>query len=60
MAEDVSTFVDAVVADARTADFVRLIASGRSEDDIFEIAVIAAVATGTQRALSGLAALEKA
>jgi len=54
---EVRTFVDAVVGRAVEADVQALQQAGRSDDFIYELAVLAAVAAGSQRGVMGLAAL---
>ena len=58
--DEVRAFVDAVVRDARTADVGPLRAAGHSEERIYELAVLTAVAAGTERAQRGLLLLQSA
>lgn len=54
---DLEAFVDRVALDPRAADVEGLLARGRSENAVFEIAVTAAVGAGLARVEGALAAL---
>jgi hypothetical protein len=53
---DVRAFVDAVCTRAVSADVEGLKRAGRSDDFVYELAIVAAVAAGTARAHAGFAA----
>jgi hypothetical protein len=58
--DDVRAFVDAVLARPIDADVAALTRSGRSDDFIYEIAIVAAVAAGSARGRAGFALLKDA
>jgi len=58
MTEDLQQFVFTMVEAPVLADLRRLVAGGRSEDEVFELAVAAAVGLGRARFEQGLAVLE--
>jgi hypothetical protein len=53
---DLAAFVDSVALHSNDADVDLLLHRGRSEDEIFEVAVVSAVAAGMLRVEEGLRA----
>lgn len=60
LSDDVRAFVDAVLTRAISADVDALKRNGRSEDFIYELAIVAAVAAGSARGRAGFALLKTA
>jgi hypothetical protein len=58
--DDVRAFVDGVLTRAVDADVEALKRSGRSEDFVYELAIVAAVAAGSARGHAGFALLKGA
>jgi hypothetical protein len=56
--DSVRAFVDAVLARAVSADVDALKREGRSDDFIYELSIVAAVAAGSARGIAGLALLD--